>query len=134
MARFPIRRRPRRTIPPRGTTPAEPAPLEDLPTVTGGRTPTRKINAMSDSGPGTAHPITIVGNPVLHHPCAPVEAFGDDLAALIDDMFASMYAAEGVGLAANQIAVPLRIFVYDCHDDDGAQHVGHVVNPTLVEL
>ena len=105
-----------------------------LPTVTGGGAPTRKINAMSDSGPGTARPITIVGNPVLHHPCSPVEEFGEELAALIDDMFASMYAAEGVGLAANQIGVPLRIFVYDCHDDDGVQHVGHVVNPTLAEL
>jgi peptide deformylase len=89
---------------------------------------------MSHSDSGTARPITVVGNPVLHHPCAPVEEFGDELAALIDDMFASMYAAEGVGLAANQIGVPLRVFVYDCHDDDGVQHVGHMVNPVLVEL
>ena len=89
---------------------------------------------MSHSDSGTARPITIVGNPVLHHPCAPVEAFDDELAALVDDMFASMYAAEGVGLAANQIGVALRVFVYDCHDDDGVQHVGHVVNPVLAEL
>ena len=89
---------------------------------------------MSHSDSGTARPITIVGNPVLHHPCAPVEEFDDQLAALVDDMFASMYAAEGVGLAANQIGVALRVFVYDCHDDDGVQHVGHVVNPVLAEL
>ena len=89
---------------------------------------------MSHSDSGTARPITIVGDPVLHHPCAPVEEFDDQLAALIDDMFASMYAAEGVGLAANQIGVALRVFVYDCHDDDGVQHVGHVVNPVLAEL
>ena len=89
---------------------------------------------MSHSDSGTARPITIVGNPVLHQPCAPVEQFDDSLAALVDDMFASMYAAEGVGLAANQIGVPLRVFVYDCHDDDGVQHVGHVVNPVLAEL
>jgi peptide deformylase len=89
---------------------------------------------MSHSGSGTARPITVVGNPVLHHPCAPVEKFDDELATLIDDMFASMYAAQGVGLAANQIGVPLRVFVYDCHDDDGVQHVGHVVNPVLADL
>jgi peptide deformylase len=89
---------------------------------------------MSHSDSGTARPITIVGNPVLHQPCARVEQFDDSLAALVDDMFASMYAAEGVGLAANQIGVPLRVFVYDCHDDDGVQHVGHVVNPVLAEL
>ena len=86
------------------------------------------------SGPGTARPITVVGDPVLHHPCAPVEDFDDELAALIEDMFASMYAAEGVGLAANQIGVARRIFVYDCNDDDDVRHVGHVVNPTLEEL
>jgi peptide deformylase len=86
------------------------------------------------SGPGTARPITVVGNPVLHTPCAPVESFDDELAVLIEDMFASMYAAEGVGLAANQIGLGLRIFTYDCEDDDGVRHVGHVVNPTLDEL
>jgi peptide deformylase len=89
---------------------------------------------MSQTDSGTARPITIVGNPVLHQPCAPVEEFDDQLAALVDDMFASMYAAEGVGLAANQIGVPLRVFVYDCADDDGVRHVGHMVNPVLAEL
>jgi peptide deformylase len=87
---------------------------------------------MSHSDSGTARPITVVGNPVLHHPCAPVEEFGDELAALIDDMFASMYAADGVGLAANQIGVELSVFVYDCPDDTGERHRGHVVNPVLV--
>jgi peptide deformylase len=86
------------------------------------------------SGPGTARPITLVGNPVLHTVCAPVESFDDALAALIEDMFASMYEAEGVGLAANQIGAGLRVFVYDCNDDDDVRHVGHMVNPVLVEL
>jgi len=83
---------------------------------------------------GTARPITIVGDPVLSHPCAPVEKFDAELATLVEDMFASMYAADGVGLAANQIGVGRRIFVYDCSDDDDVRHVGHVVNPTLEEL
>ena len=86
------------------------------------------------SGPGTARPITIVGDPVLSTPCAPVGAFDDELASLVEDMFASMYAADGVGLAANQIGVGLRVFVYDCQDDDDVRHVGHVVNPVLAEL
>ncbi|RLL70644.1 peptide deformylase [Streptomyces sp. Z26] len=83
---------------------------------------------------GTARPITVVGNPVLHKECRDVTEFGDELAALVDDMFASQRAAEGVGLAANQIGVDLKVFVYDCPDDDGVRHVGVVCNPVLDEL
>lgn len=86
---------------------------------------------MPDSAAGTPRPIVIVGDPVLSTPCREVEAFDDDLSRLIDDMFASMYRAEGAGLAAPQIGVDLRVFVYDCPDDDGVRHVGHVVNPVL---
>ncbi|WP_433330340.1 peptide deformylase [Spirillospora sp. CA-294931] len=81
---------------------------------------------------GQARPITLVGTPVLHRPCKPVETFDDALAELAEDMFASMYAAEGVGLAANQIGVDLRVFVYDCPDADGERRRGVVANPTLV--
>jgi peptide deformylase len=83
---------------------------------------------------GTVRPITVVGNPVLHHECKDVTDFDGELAALIDDMFASQRAAEGVGLAANQIGVDLKVFVYDCTDDDNARHVGAICNPVLVEL
>ncbi|MFE2561789.1 peptide deformylase [Streptomyces sp. NPDC059352] len=83
---------------------------------------------------GTARPITVVGNPVLHRECQDVTEFDDKLAALIDDMFASQKAAEGVGLAANQIGVDLKVFVYDCPDDEGVRHTGVVVNPVLDEL
>ncbi|WP_455356014.1 peptide deformylase [Streptomyces sp. SYSU K217416] len=83
---------------------------------------------------GTARPITVVGNPVLHKECKDVTEFDDKLAALIDDMFASQRAAEGVGLAANQIGVDLKVFVYDCPDDDGVRHTGVVVNPVLEDL
>lgn len=71
------------------------------------------------------------GSDVLHRPCADVEKFDDELAELIEVMFASMYKAEGVGLAANQVGVGLRLFVYDCPDADGEHHIGHVVNPRL---
>ncbi|MER6945075.1 peptide deformylase [Nonomuraea sp. NPDC000554] len=80
---------------------------------------------------GEVRPITRVGDPVLHNPCEAVTRFDGDLEALVDDMFASMYAAEGVGLAANQIGVPLRVFVYDCPDENGEHHKGVVVNPSL---
>ncbi|MFF0249091.1 peptide deformylase [Streptosporangium sandarakinum] len=80
---------------------------------------------------GTARPITIVGNPVLHTACRPVESFDTELAHLVEDMFASMYAAGGVGLAANQIGVNLRVFVYDCPDGDGVYRKGVLVNPAL---
>ncbi|MET8866754.1 peptide deformylase [Nonomuraea sp. NPDC004580] len=76
-------------------------------------------------------PITLVGDPVLHSPCEPVTRFDGELATLVEEMFASMYAAEGVGLAANQIGVPLRVFIYDCPDAEGTSHKGVVVNPEL---
>ncbi|WP_324786318.1 peptide deformylase [Streptomyces sp. H51] len=83
---------------------------------------------------GRVRRITEVGEEVLHKPCRDVTEFGPDLAALIDDMFLTMYVAEGAGLAANQVGVGLRLFVYDCPDDDGVRHVGHLVNPVLEPL
>ncbi|XRQ06707.1 peptide deformylase [Actinomadura welshii] len=80
---------------------------------------------------GRVRPITLVGTPVLHRPCRRVEDFDAALKELADDMFVSMYEAEGVGLAANQIGVDLRVFVYDCPDEDGERHKGVVVNPVL---
>ncbi|MGV9280265.1 peptide deformylase [Streptomyces sp. NPDC003730] len=80
---------------------------------------------------GSVRRVTEAGEGVLHRPCRDVTEFGPDLAALIDDMFRTMYVAEGAGLAANQVGVDLRLFVYDCPDDDGVRHVGHVVNPVL---
>ncbi|MFF5959235.1 peptide deformylase [Streptomyces luteogriseus] len=80
---------------------------------------------------GKVRRITEAGEEVLHKPCRDVTEFGPDLAALIADMFLTMYTADGAGLAANQVGVGLRVFVYDCPDDDGVRHVGHIVNPVL---
>ncbi|MEU3650687.1 peptide deformylase [Lentzea sp. NPDC034063] len=77
------------------------------------------------------HRICIAGDPVLHNPTREVTEFDTELKTLVDDMFETMAAARGVGLAANQIGVDLRVFVYDCPDDEGVQHRGVVVNPTL---
>ncbi|ROO60522.1 peptide deformylase [Micromonospora sp. Llam0] len=80
---------------------------------------------------GTPHPITRYGSPVLHRRCAEVTVFDDALTGLVADMFASMYAAHGVGLAANQIGVDARIFVVDCPDATGDHTVAAIVNPVL---
>ncbi|MEU8977020.1 peptide deformylase [Streptomyces sp. NPDC058251] len=82
---------------------------------------------------GRVRPLTLLGDPVLHTPCEEVMDFGPQLARLVEDMFATMYAAEGVGLAANQVGESLRVFVYDCPDDEDVRHLGHVVNPRLVQ-
>ncbi|HEY0450940.1 peptide deformylase, partial [Actinophytocola sp.] len=77
-------------------------------------------------------PIRIVGDPVLHNPVRRVEKFDDDLRSLVEDLFETMAAAPGVGLAANQVGVDLRVFVYDCPDEvAGVQLRGVVVNPML---
>ena len=83
-------------------------------------------------------PIVILGDPVLHTPTTPVPVGSDgslpaDLGPLITDLYDTMDAANGVGLAANQIGVGRRVFVYDCADERGqaAHRRGVVVNPVL---
>jgi peptide deformylase len=80
---------------------------------------------------GTPRKIRVVGDPVLHAPTRQVSEFDDALSTLVDDMFASLAVAEGVGLAAPQIGVGLAVFVYDCPDETGTRVTGHVVNPTI---
>ncbi|TMU93617.1 peptide deformylase [Streptomyces sp. DASNCL29] len=81
---------------------------------------------------GSPRRITEVGEEVLRRSCREVTEFGTpELSALIDDMFLTMYIAEGAGLAANQVDVDLRLFVYDCPDDHGVRHIGHIINPVL---
>ncbi len=80
-------------------------------------------------------PIRIVGDPVLHNPTEPVTESPAELAPLLADMFETLDAANGVGLAANQVGVGLRLFIYDCPDldADGNQirRTGAVINPIL---
>lgn len=67
----------------------------------------------------------------MHSPAAPVTVFDETLRTLVDDMFDTMDEAPGVGLAAPQVGVGLRVFVYTFDDDNGVLHRGHVVNPEL---
>ncbi|MBZ5615228.1 MAG: peptide deformylase [Acidobacteriia bacterium] len=78
------------------------------------------------------YPIVKFGNPVLDKPAAEVTSFNDDLKKLIEDMFESMYAARGVGLAAPQIGISKRIAVVDVtfKEDPGAKLV--LINPVII--
>jgi len=77
-------------------------------------------------------PIVIYGEDVLHLEAHPVTEFNDELRQLVMDMFETMDAAPGVGLAAPQVGVPLRVFVYDYPTDDGEPRRGVAVNPELL--
>lgn len=77
-------------------------------------------------------PIVIYGEDVLHVEAQPVTKFDDELRQLVEDMFETMDAAPGVGLAAPQIGVSLRVFVYDYPTDDGVPRRGVAVNPELL--
>ncbi|WP_309620231.1 peptide deformylase, partial [Salinibacterium sp.] len=76
-------------------------------------------------------PIRITGEPVLHAIAEPVVAFDQTLRTLVDDMFETMAEAPGVGLAAPQVGVGLRLFVYNWIDDDEIQWRGVAINPEL---
>ena len=75
--------------------------------------------------------ICITGEPVLHTRAAEVVAFDDDLRELVEDMYETMDKAPGVGLAATQVGVGLRVFVYDYEDAEGNPVRGEVINPVL---
>jgi peptide deformylase len=74
-------------------------------------------------------PIRTLGDPVLKTPCKPVDVFDDSIRKLRDDMVETMYAAEGVGLAAPQVGLSLRLFVFD----DGETGPIFMANPDLSE-
>src|SRR5437762_14047394 len=78
------------------------------------------------------YPIVKYGNPVLEKPAEPVTKFNGELKTLVDDMFESMYAAHGVGLAAPQIGISKRLAVIDVtfKEDPNAKLV--LVNPEII--
>ena len=79
-------------------------------------------------------PITVYGEPVLHRRAAEVEVIDDEIRELIEDMYVTQDAAHGVGLAAPQVGVGLRIFTWTFPDSGDAPNVGHVINPVLTHL
>jgi peptide deformylase len=77
-------------------------------------------------------PILRFGERALHAPAVPVEAITPEILTLVDDMVATMYAAPGVGLAAPQIGVGLRIFVVDVSVGRNPQDLMVFINPEWV--
>jgi peptide deformylase len=78
-------------------------------------------------------PIVKYGNEVLRVPTRPVAAFDADLQKLIDDMVDTMYAAPGIGLAANQVGVSLRLMVIDLSVGKRPGELHVFVNPEILE-
>ena len=77
-------------------------------------------------------PIVKYGEPVLHVPAAPVPQVDDALRALLKDMVDTMYAAPGIGLAAPQIAVPLRVIIVDLSVGEEPGQLIKLINPEFV--
>jgi peptide deformylase len=73
------------------------------------------------------------GDPVLHKPSEPVKSIDGTLATLVDDMVETMYAAPGIGLAAPQIAVALRVIVIDLSVGEDKGQLIKLVNPEFLE-
>lgn len=78
-------------------------------------------------------PILKWGHPVLHTPSLPVVRIDSEIALLVRDMVDTMYAAPGIGLAAPQIGVPLRVIVIDLSTGAEKGKLLHLVNPEFVE-
>lgn len=78
-------------------------------------------------------PLVKFGAAGLHAPAAPVTAFDDALRGLVNDMIETMYAAPGIGLAAPQVGVPLRVCVIDLSVGKRGGEVITLVNPEFVE-
>ncbi len=77
------------------------------------------------------HEIRWLGDPVLREKCREVTEIDAEVLELVSDLQDTMYAAEGVGLAAPQVGVPLRIFVYDIREPE--EEPGVLINPVLIE-
>jgi len=78
-------------------------------------------------------PILRYGADVLHEPATPVADISPDILQLVEDMIQTMYAAPGIGLAATQIGVPLRIFVADVSAGRSLADLITFINPEFVE-
>jgi peptide deformylase len=77
-------------------------------------------------------PILRYGEQVLHEPARPVDAITPDIDRLITDMIETMYAAPGIGLAAPQVGIPLRVFVVDISLGRDRSGLLVAVNPEFV--
>ena len=104
-----------------------------MPTAESGAPETATVAAPeAPAKPVKIYPIVKYGDPILEKPGAPVKKFDADLEQLIDDMFASMYAAQGVGLAAPQIGLSLRLTVIDVTGGKNPEAKIVLANPEII--
>ncbi len=80
------------------------------------------------------YPITKYGNPVLESPTKQVEKFDEELAKLCEDMFESMYVAQGVGLAATQIGISKKLAVVDVSVGKNPEARLVLANPEIIHV
>src|SRR5439155_19098217 len=98
------------------------------------RTRQSLINLRTESAPNRVlRPILKYGDQTLHEPAGPVESVTPDIDRLVGDMIETMYAAPGIGLAAPQVGVPLRIFVVDVSIGRDPAGLIVMINPEFVE-
>lgn len=76
--------------------------------------------------------IRLFGDPVLREPAEPVAAVDEDVRALVADLVETMYEADGVGLAAPQVGVGLRVIVVDTREEEGAGALA-LINPRIAD-
>lgn len=88
-----------------------------------------RVVVMGENPAMTIRPIVISGDPVLHTRAQPVEMIDDEIRTLVQDMYETQDAAHGVGLAAPQVGVGLRIYTWQMDNEDGVPARGHVINP-----
>jgi peptide deformylase len=82
--------------------------------------------------PVKIYPIVKYGDPILEKPGAPIKKFDAEMEQLVEDMFASMYAAQGVGLAAPQIGLSLRLTVIDVTGGKNPEAKIVLANPEII--
>ena len=88
--------------------------------------------AAAEALPRKIYPIVKYGDPVLEKPGATVKKFDAEIEELAEDMFASMYAAQGVGLAAPQIGKSMRLAVVDVSNGKNPEAKIVLVNPEII--
>ena len=91
-----------------------------------------KATPTAEAPPRKIYPIVKYGDPVLEKPAALIKKFDGELEELAEDMFASMYAAQGVGLAAPQIGKGIRLAVVDVSNGKNSEAKIILVNPDVV--
>jgi peptide deformylase len=87
---------------------------------------------VSDAAPRKIYPVVKYGDPILEKATKPITKFDAELEELTEDMFASMYAAQGVGLAAPQIGLSIRVTVIDVTAGKNPEAKLVLVNPEII--